>query len=615
MTQAPRASLAFATPDIETVKRDNGEVLLSSRDPLGDYDTQVSVWLRRWAEKTPEATFLAERDGSGGWRRLSYAEARKSADAVSQALLDRGLGPDRPVMILSGNAVDHGILALGAMQVGVPVVPVSPAYSLMSQDHAKVKHIFDLCRPGLIYAASGEMFAGALSSLDLEGVEVVVSAAPPEGVATTGFADLVRTVPMDAVEIAYAGVGADTIAKILFTSGSTGLPKGVINTQRMLCASQQSLFQAWPFLADEPPVVLDWLPWNHTFGGNHNFNLVLRNGGTMYVDGGKPAPGLIEQTIANIRDVSTSIYFNVPAGYNMLLPYLEADGELRDMFFAKLQLIFYAAAALPQDLWERLEALSVASRGERVMMTSAWGSTETSPLSTSAHFELESAGNIGVPVPGVTIKMVPSGDKMELRVKGPNVMPGYLKADDLTKAAFDDEDFYRIGDAGRLIDEADGAKGIAFDGRVAEDFKLLSGTWVAVGALRVRVLAAASPALQDAVVTGHDRDYIGLLAWPNLPACREMAGLGEDASPADTVGHEKVRDHVASALTAYNADAGGSSNRVRRVILMTEPPSIDANEITDKGYINQRATLDRRADLVAALHAESPGDDVIVIDG
>lgn len=615
MTQAPRASLAFATPDIETVKRDNGEVLLSSRDPLGDYDTQVSVWLRRWAEKTPEATFLAERDGSGGWRRLSYAEARKSADAVSQALLDRGLGPDRPVMILSGNAVDHGILALGAMQVGVPVVPVSPAYSLMSQDHAKIKHIFGLVRPGLIYVEAIPPFAAALGAVDLTGVEVVTVNPIPDGPAATPFDTLLAVEPTSQVAERLATVSPDTIAKYLFTSGSTGLPKGVINTQRMLCSDQQLIRQVWPFLEEEPPVLVDWLPWNHTFGSNHDFNMVLTHGGTLYIDGGKPAPGLIEQTVANIGEISPTIYFNVPAGFGALLPFLERDPGLCETFFKNLKLIFYAGAALPQDLWDRLEALSIRTLGKRVIMLSAWGSTETAPGATYVHWPIERAGVIGLPGPGVEIKMVPAGGKMELRVKGPIVTPGYLNQPDLTEAAFDDEGFYRIGDAGRLADPDDPTKGLVFDGRVAEDFKLITGTWVHAGGIRVAALAAATPLLQDAVVAGHDQGFVSLLAWPNLAAAKDICS---DPTLADDIPallrSPDVVAHVRAGIAAYNRDHPGSSTRVARVLLMAEPPSIDANEITDKGYINQNATLERRHNLVDKLYAETPDEDVIVID-
>jgi feruloyl-CoA synthase len=613
MTDTPRMQVHFGTPDIAMERRDNGEIILASREPLGDYVDQVGIWLRHWAEKTPDANFLGERDPAGAWRHLSYAELRAGADAISQAMLDRGLGPDRPVMLLSGNSIDHALLSLGAQQVGIPAVPVSPAYSLMSQDHSKVRHIFDLVKPGVIYAASAEVFGPALASLDLGDTELIVSAPPPEGTKATMFGDLRATAAGGDVDAAFAAVGPDTVAKILFTSGSTGMPKGVINTQRMLCANQQMLTQVWPFLDVDPPVLLDWLPWNHTFGGNNDFNMVLCHGGTMYIDAGKPAPGLIEQTIANIRDVSPNIYYNVPAGYNILLPFLENDDDLRDAFFKNLKVVFYAAAALPQDLWQRLEKLSVEATGKLVVMTSAWGSTETAPMAAAAHFPLEKAGNIGVPVPGVTLKLVPSGSKLEIRVKGDNVTPGYVGQDDVTAAAFDDEGFYRIGDAGKLMVEDDANQGITFDGRVSEDFKLLSGTWVAVGNLRVDALAVTSPAIQDAVVAGHDRDEISLLAWPNLVACQALAGLPDGTPPDQIISHQKVRAHISDTLAAHNKQAGGSSRRVKRVLLMLEPANIDANEITDKGYINQRSTLENRADLVAKLYTDDVPPEVIIV--
>jgi feruloyl-CoA synthase len=383
----------------------------------------------------------------------------------------------------------------------------------------------------------------------------------------------------------------------------------------MLTASQQMMTQVWPFLSELSELVfLDWLPWNHTFGGNHNLGMALRHGGAIYIDAGRPAPGLIEQTVANLKEISPTIYFNVPAGYNALMPFLEKDKALRQGFFARLKLVFYAAAALPEDLWRRMEAVAIEETGRKPAFVSAWGSTETAPVATTVHFPIARAGVVGIPAPGVEIKMVPSGAKMELRVRGPNVTPGYYKRADLTRAAFDEEGFYRIGDAGKLVDPADPAKGLAFDGRVAEDFKLVTGTWVPVGMLRVAALAAASPALQDAVVTGHDRAYVGLLAWPNVAACRQIAeGLPADAPIGAVLAHPKVREHVRKALAQHNARQGGSSTKILRAMLMAEPPSTDANEITDKGYINQIATLARRKALVEALHAEPPAPEVIVI--
>jgi feruloyl-CoA synthase len=386
-----------------------------------------------------------------------------------------------------------------------------------------------------------------------------------------------------------AKIDSRTVAKILFTSGSTGQPKGVINTHGMLCANQQMLAQAWPFVEDRPPVVVDWLPWNHTFGGNHNFNLVLRNGGTLYVDGGKPVPGLAEITARNLKEVAPTMYFNVPRGYDLLLPFLEKDAELRRNFFRDLEVLFYAAAALPQNLWERLVRLAKEEKNTKLAMLSAWGSTETSPLATSVHFHMERAGVIGLPVAGCELKLVPSAGKLEVRVRGPNVTPGYYKRPDLTQAAFDDEGFYRIGDAVKFADPADPARGIVFDGRVAEDFKLSTGTWVHAGAVRLQLIAAGDPLIQDAVITGHDRNEIGALVF--------LAPKAKELSP------EAVRAWLSGALKKL---AGSSSSRPARLLVMAEPPSIDANEITDKGYMNQRAVLERRAKLVEKLYAGGP---------
>ncbi len=607
------SALEFAAARVTTSVSADGGLIIESPVPLGGYENHLGEMLRRWAQAAPQRTFLAERRGDGDWWHLDYASAAAQADRISQALLDRGLSPKRPVMILSGNSIDHALLALGAMQVGIPVVPVSPAYSLMSEDHGKLKALFNLCRPGLVYTAQGDPFTRALAQLPLDKVELVVTDKGSLDMATTDFAELLATRVTPAVDKAFAAVTPEHIAKVLFTSGSTGMPKGVINTHRMLCANQKSIALIWPFIEQAPPVLIDWLPWNHTFGGNHNFNLVLRNGGTLYIDSGKPLPGLIEQTVTNLQEVSPTVYFNVPVGYSMLLPRLEKDDLLRESFFRNLKLIFYAAAALPQDLWRRLEKISLVSRGEKVPMTSSWGSTETAPLATSAHFPLREAGNIGIPVPGVALKVLPSGDKMELRVKGPNVTPGYFRQPDLTEPMFDEEGYYRIGDAGKLVDPDDPAKGILFDGRLAEDFKLTSGSWVAVGVLRIAAIGAASPVIQDAVVTGADRDWVGLLAWPNLAACRNLAGAADDLPVQELCASSAVSRQLVNGLKAYNAEHRGSSTRIVRVMLMSEPPQIDANEVTDKGYINQRAVLERRRALVDRLYAEIPREEVLVL--
>jgi feruloyl-CoA synthase len=455
---------------------------------------------------------------------------------------------------------------------------VSPAYSLMSKDFGKLKYIFELVKPALVFAADPQKFAPALAAV---------------GAKSTPVAELLETNPGSILEREFLKVGPDTLAKILFTSGSTGMPKGVINTQRMLCANQQMALQAWPFVQEKPPILVDWLPWNHTFGGNHNFNLVLRHGGTLYIDGGKPVPGLVETTVRNLKEIAPTMYFNVPRGYDLLLPFLEQDAELRRNFFGNLQMLFYAAAALPQNLWDRLSRLAREEKhGGDFAMLSAWGSTETSPLATSVHFHMERPGVIGLPVAGCELKLVRSDGKLEVRVRGANVTPGYYKRPDLTAAAFDEEGFYRIGDAVRLAEVWDPTKGIVFDGRVAEDFKLSTGTWVNAGAVRVKLIAAADPIIQDAVITGHDRDEVGALVFLS-PAAKELEP-------------QELRSRLSAVLKKLGAE-GGSSTHPVRVLAMTEPASIDENEITDKGYINQRAVLERRAALVEQLHAGGEG--------
>ncbi len=604
VTDAPRAHLDFAPARVEVENLPGGGFILRSPMKLEPYASNLCEYLIDWAETAPERNFLAERDQDGSWRRITYGEALNLVRSIAQALLDRGMTPDRPVMILSDNSIESGLLQLGAMHVGIPVAPISPAYSLISWDFGKLKHVFDLVRPGLVFASDGAMFGKALGALDLDRVEVVVTRNAPDGLDITEFAELVGTAPGPAIDAALAQVGPDTLAKILFTSGSTGLPKGVINTHRMMCSNQQAIAQIWPFITRRPPVLVDWLPWSHTFGGNHNFNMILRNGGTLYIDAGKPVPGLVEKTVANLREVAPTLYFNVPRGFDMILPYLEQDPALRDHFFSNLDTIFYAAASLPPNLWERIEELSVAARGEKVAMTSAWGATETAPLAAGVHFPIDRAGVIGLPVPGTELKMLPNAGKLEMRVRGPNVTPGYYKREDLAREAFDEDGFYKIGDAGRLADPEDPAKGILFDGRVAEDFKLLTGSWVSVGTIRVAAIAAGAPVIQDAVVAGHDRDEVGLLVFPSPAGAAKTAGLDPATPLPEIVINEKVRETLRKGLAAYNAKNPGSSTRIGRVLLLKEPPDIDANEITDKGYINQRAVLERRNGLVETLFSD-----------
>lgn len=582
MPPAPPQGLRLAPREVELDRRGDGSIVLRSPRLLGSPDRAVGEWLCRWAEAAPDRVFLAERAESG-WRTSSYAQTLEAVRRIGQSLLERGLGPERPLVILSDNSIDHALLALGAMHVGVPVAPVSPAYSLMSSDFAKLRAVFDLLRPGLVWTDNPKRFASALAA--------VQAVATPIG-------ELLATPPGPGVDKAFSGLTPDTVAKVLFTSGSTGIPKGVITTQRMLTANQLQLAQAWPFLEDEPPTLVDWLPWNHTFGGSYTFGLVLRNGGTLYIDGGKAAPGLIETTVRNLREIAPNMYFNVPRGFDLLLPYLERDAELRRNFFSRCKLIFYAAAALSQNLWDRLVKLARAELGGDVLLVSAWGSTETSPLATAVHWPIDRAGCIGLPVPGCELKLVPAADKLEARVRGPNVTPGYLHRPDLTAAAFDEEGFYRIGDALKFVDPATPASGVAFDGRIAEDFKLSSGTWVHVSALRVAVIAAADPLVQDAVITGQDRDEVGALLLLN---------------PVTTAGLslEELRSRLREALRRLAAAGGGGSARIGRALVLEEPPRLDAGEITDKGYINQRAMLESRRAFVDALYAEPPAAAVI----
>lgn len=609
MTKPPFIDLPFAPARVNTRPSGDGGIVLSSPMPLAPPPDRVGTMLRHWAGAAPDRPFLAERAPDGSWRTMTYADARHAVGALGQAMLDRGLDSEHPVMLLSGNSIDNALVQLAAMEVGVPAAPISPAYSLVSQDLSKVRYIHDLLTPGLVYAADGTVFDRVLRALGPE--RVVVGANPRDGDETLG--DLLATPPGNAVEEAAAAVGPDTVAKVLFTSGSTGMPKGVKNTQRMLCSNQQAIVQVWPFLRERPPVIVDWLPWSHTFGANHNFNMILFNGGTLYIDGGKPMPGRFDISVANLREIPTTMHFNVPAGYALLIPYLQRDPGLRETFFGDLDVLFYAAAALPQNLWEQLEELSIAARGARVRMLSAWGSTETAPMATTVHFTIERAGVIGLPAPGTEIKLAPVGAKLELRVKGPNVTPGYWRRQDLTAAAFDEDGYFMMGDAGRLADVDDPSKGLLFDGRIAENFKLASGTWVHAGELRLAVVAACAPVVHDAALTGHDRDEIGLLVFPNLAACRGAVPGATDATPAgELVIHPAVHDAVAAGLRAHNERNPSGSRRIGRALLMTEPPNIDANEITDKGYLNQRAVLDRRAGLIERLY-RGEGPDVVVV--
>jgi feruloyl-CoA synthase len=586
---------------------------MRSRRPLGPYGVRLTDSLDHWAAQAPNRTFLAERGPADDeWRRVSYAQALGQVRALAQSLLDRRLSVDRPILILSGNGIDHGLLALAAMYVGIPYAPIAPAYSLQAKDHAGLRQVVERMRPGLVFAADGARFEPALTSVMPSGVELVVSTSSPGSLAATSYAALGDTRPTAAVDAARDAVGPDTIAKVLFTSGSTGRPKGVINTQRMLCSNQEMIRSVLQFLADEPPVLCDWSPWNHTAGGNHNFGLVLHNGGTLYIDDGKPTPALFAATLRNFREIPCTAHFAVPRVYEMLMPHLRSDPVLRETFFRDVKLLFYAAAGLGQRFWDELREVSIEACGEEILIMTGFGSTETAPFALTTGAEGAFAGMVGFPAPGLDIKLTPVGTKMEARVRGPNITPGYWRDEELTRSAFDEEGYYRLGDAMRFVDPQDPARGLVFDGRLAEDFKLSTGTWVSVGPLRSRILAAAAGYAQDVVITGHDRDFVGALVFPNLGLCREAAALAPEAPTPAVLSHPRVVQVFQSAFDRLARESTGSSTFVARAVLLDEPPSLDAREVTDKGSINQKVVIQHRAALVDDIYAVTPSARVIV---
>ncbi|MBR0756065.1 AMP-binding protein [Bradyrhizobium jicamae] len=615
MTKPAFRKIEWLPRDIAVERRDDGTVILKSRIPLKSYETHIPASLAKWAKDAPDRIWLAQRGGPDRqWRKVSYGEAKRTVDALTQGLLDLGLDEGRPVTILSGNSIEHALMTQAAMQARLPAAPVSPAYSLMSQDHLKLKYLFNLIKPAVVMVQDGPTFEKALNALDLTGITVIHVLRPCEGIKSVSFADLAKTPVTKAVDDSIAKITPKTVGKLLFTSGSTGMPKAVINTQEMMCANAAMMMQVRPRDTDgTAPVVLDWMPWNHTMGGNAAFNPVLVDGGTLYIDDGRPMPGQLEETIRNLREVSPTYYANVPAGYAALAAAMEKDDALCRSFFKNLAIMAYGGARLPDDLYDRMQALAVKTTGERIVFYTGWGSTETAPTSTGTYWDTERVGLIGLPFPGVELKMVPCGSKYELRLRGINVTPGYFGQPDLTRKMFDEEGFYCIGDAGVFVDPEDPVAGIIFAGRVVEDFKLTTGTFVHVGSLRTDAIAAATPVVHDALVAGQDRPFIGLLCWPNLHACRQVVG-NPDATFADVVKHPDIVACLKRGLEAFNTACKGSSMRVARAMLMVEPPSIDGNELTDKGYINQRAGLERRADLVEQLYADKPGEDVIILN-
>jgi feruloyl-CoA synthase len=613
VNRAPLRAVTLGPADVVVERRGDGAILMRSPHPLPAYPRMLTERLVHWAKVAPDRIFLAQRDVAGAWRSMSYAQTLVAVRALAAALLGRGLNAQRPVAILSGNDVEHALIALAAMHVGIPYAPISVPYSLLSRDFGKLKTIIEILSPGLVFANNGTAFARAIAAAVPRDVEVAVTVNPPADRATTSFAALLQAPSAAAVEVAHARVKPDQVAKILFTSGSTGRPKGVENTHRMLAANQAMIRAALAFVGEEPPVLIDWLPWNHTFGSNHNFGLVLDNGGSLYIDEGKPLPGLIEATVRNLREIAPTIYFNVPKGFEMLLSALAADGALRATFFSRLRVMFYAGAGLAQHVLNGFQELAVKTTGERILFMSSLGSTETAPAALSCNWQSERAGNIGLPLPGVTLKLIPREGKLEARLKGDNIMPGYWRAPELTADAFDEEGFYKIGDALKFADPADPAKGMLFDGRLAEDFKLATGTWVSVGPLRAAFIAHCAPVVRDVVLAGAERDEVTALIFPDVDACRGIAAdLAADAPVPLVLGDPRVRAAFARKLGNFAAGNTGTSSRIVRAVLLAEPASLDLGEMTDKGSINQRAVLAHRATIVEALYADPPPPQIIV---
>lgn len=608
---APFKPLKQKPPKITVKRTDDGTFYISSDYPLPEMKRSVPHILEERATLHPDRNFIAERDASGEWRYITYGEANAKADAVASALLARGLDQSTPLMVLSSNSIAHAVMALGAMKAGVPVAPVSVPYSLMSSDFSKLKHVVALTKPRMIFADHGDLYAKALAAVG-EGAEIVTQTGRVPG--ATSYDELLKTNTSPDVRASMEKIGHDTVAKYLFTSGSTGMPKGVIQTHRMMMAQ---IAAAEALRSEEPdpneiPQSLEWMPWNHISAGNIGFNGNMNAGGTVYLDAGKPIPGMFEQTIRNLREVSPRVFGSAPVAFAMLADAMERDTELRASFFRNLEYMGYGGATLSSDIYDRMQALAVAETGYRLPLTTMYGATETQGI-TVVHWVTERVGLVGLPVPGITLKLVPNGAKLEVRVKGPTVTPGYVNDPKKTAEVFDEEGFYSLGDAAKFLDEAKPELGLVFDGRVTEDFKLSSGTWVSTGTLRADVVAACTPLVQDAVVCGLDKPYIALLAWPNIAAARKVAGLPDDAAPQDAISHPKVVEYLRNALQKHNKAGGGSSTRIARIHLMLEPPSIDGHEITDKGYVNQAATAARRAPLVERLYVDPAPEDVIVV--
>jgi feruloyl-CoA synthase len=594
---------AFGPRQTYKKQLENGVIHFGNTEALGAYPARISDKLVYWATQRPDHPLLG-RKIDGVWHQLTYAQTLQQVKSIAQFLLDLDFAEgEETLVILSENSLEHALLALGAMYVGIPYVPISPAYSLLSDDFGKLKYCLELMNPKVIFAQNSELYQAALQISSLLFPQATILTA--DGETGLKFAEILHIQPTPALENALAKVNANTLAKVLFTSGSTSLPKGVMNHHGMWCANLQQINQAFPFMQQQAPLFIDWLPWNHTFGGNQNFGLALYNGGTLLIDDGKPSARGIEETVQNLREISPTAYFNVPKGFEMLIPYLEREAGLRENFFKNLHILFYAGASLAQPVWNRLEELAVASIGVKVPIITGLGCTESGPSAMFANWGGAFSGLLGVPVAGMDVKLVPLGGKLEARYKAPNVSKGYWRDAEATAAAFDEEGYYRTGDAVKFLDAANPDQGLVFDGRIAEDFKLSTGTWVNVGVLKAKVISTGAPLIQDVVLTGLDQAFVGAILFLNAEVCKKLTRIQAPSKLADLYTHPLIVAQLDAWLIAFNQTATGSSTAIQKYVIATEPPSIDLGEITDKGTLNQEAVLEDRKALVEAIYRNS----------
>ncbi len=598
--------------DIEKQRRSDGTTVIRSVIELEPHPYRLTERLLHWAAVAPERIFIGRRNTTGAWDVLTYSETLNKVKSIAQALLNENVSAERPVAILSENSIEHGLMALAALHVGIPYSSITPAYSLRSADFEKLKHVINLLTPGLIFVSDGKKYEIALHAVAKD-AEIVAVSNLPNAMKVTMFEDLVSTKPTSAINNAFNNIYPDTIAKILFTSGSTGLPKGVINTHGNISANWQQITQTFPFLKDEGLEFIDWLPWNHTFGGNHNFGLTVYNGGSLYIDDGNPTPGGIATTVANLREIQPTIYFNVPKGFEDLLPYFKKDEELRKQFFANLKMLFYAGAGMPQHVWEAWEQLAVETIGKKILMGTGLGCTEACPSALFASEPGGFAGLLGVPVPGLELKLVPVSGKLEARYRGKNIFPGYWRQPEITAKVFDEEGFYCTGDALKFVDANDANKGMIFDGRIAEDFKLNTGTWVSAGVLRAQMIAAGNGLIQDAVITGHDNEFIGAIVFPGIDYCKRLTGLNNSQSTTELILHPVTKAKLQEVLNELAKKSTGSATLIKRALFADFTLSMDKGEITDKGSVNQRMIIQNHPEAIEKLYAAKGSDEVVKV--